>query len=240
MKHRFVIIIVTCLCFSCCKLFNLDDPSSISLNDIFILSASPDIIYANGYDRAKIMVSLVGDTKDGKKVTIKTDNGRFSSLPYGIDDKARSQTIEVNAINRKAEVYLISSTKVGAANVSASIEGFTQCASISFARYYPQRIKLSATSYELKANGNDTATLNVSLITKDDIGITSEGTRIILSALDLATMQDVKELYRETVSNERGEATFSICGRRTGLIKLTAYLYDYPQINDSVEIKFTQ
>jgi hypothetical protein len=217
---------------------NLEDPTKLAVEDLFVIDANPASVYANGLDRSKITLTLLGNPKSGLKVSFKTDFGRFSSLPYGIDEKSKSQAIEITAVNQVVDVFLVAGTKVGIATLSATIEGFSQSIDLPFLRYYPQRIKLSSNSYRLKSNGNDTAELTVQLIPQNEGAVVSEGTRIYIEAMDTATNQKKQELYREALSTANGEVKFSLSGRSIGNFKITAHVFNYPEIADSLEIEF--
>lgn len=232
------ILIIAALSTSNCK---LSDPDSLTLDQIMVFSddLKDASLYANGVNRLKISIILVGDTPDQQVVTFKTDAGNFSSNPANITPDKKVQEISIKAAGRIAEVFLISSIKVENATVSASINNFTIFTIIPFLRYYPARIILSSNSTRLKPDGNDTAQLTVELIPPNDVGKVSEGTRIIFTAEDVESGKTLPELYRESLS-EGGFARTAITGRVKGLVRITAVVADLRNISASILLEFAE
>jgi hypothetical protein len=235
----FIVIAVSLFCFSGCKVVELDDPGSLTIEDLIQVTPESTTVNANGVDRVKITATLKGDTPDGKKIIFKTDCGTFASIPEGAATSNNQQQIEINAVGKKAEVSIISSTDVKkVVTVSASVEGFTAFTSVEFVRVFPARIFLTSNVTLLKANGQDTATITATLVPPDNIGTVSKGARVIFDAIDKETGVVVSQLHREALSDSNGKASANFTSQQPGLMEITCSIEGQSEKSDPLLIEF--
>ncbi len=245
-----VVFLVFLLVLSAC----MENPRELSLNDIIIFFESeaesgdeltyPDLP-ADGVSKQLIRVRLVGDTPDSRKVTFKTDSGRFATVD-GTSSKENPKQLEVTAAGFLAEAYLISGTEVMENIITASVGGYTIPKSIYFSRVYPKRIWLNSTKTKVKPDGSDTATITIHLVPPDredtggNQGTVSEKTRLIIEAAEVGTGAEAPEFYREALSTANGTASVAMTSSRAVSIVLTIYVEDKPGISSTMLIEFAE
>lgn len=227
-----IFILVTGILFHSigCKLIELDDPETLTITDVIKIETTSSQVNANGVDKVTIIATLLGDTPDGQNVIFTTDAGTFASIPGSGTTSENQQQIEIKAVGKTAEVYLVSSIEVKEANVSASIEGYTVFTTIKFVRFYPERMYLTSNMSRLKADGQSTATLTATLIPPDNKGTVSKGTRVIFDAIDLDTNAPVPQLHREALSDENGQAAAQFASQQAGVMQITCSIDKRPDI----------
>lgn len=219
-----------------CKYTKLDDPGSLIIGDVLSIKPGSNQVKANGVDKVKITATLEGDTPDGKEVVFKTDTGTFASIPGTEGTSSSQQQIEIKAVNKQAEVFLVSSIEVKNANISASVENFTVFTIIEFVRVFPVRIYLTSNVTVAKANGQDTATLTAALIPPENKGTVSKGARVLFDAIDLNTGAAVPQLHREALSDKNGKATAQFTCQQPGRMQITCKIEGASDIDHNAVI----
>lgn len=219
----------------------LQNPDALTLNDVITieLPEGTTSLKANGVAKVAITATLQGDTPANSDITFRTDAGTFASIPP--ETTSNPQEITVKAAGRQVTVFLVSSTKVIEATVSASVGDFTAFTMVPFDRVNPARLVLMSNTTSLMADGNDTAMLTVMLIppeeTGEETGTVSEGTRVLFEATFEGTTTTLQDLDREALSNDIGIATTPLVGRQQGSIRITATV-EGTTAEDSVVIEF--
>jgi hypothetical protein len=221
-----------------CKKFELDDPNGLDISDVISIDASPGELKANGVDMLKVVATLQGDTPDGQEVTFKTDSGKFASLPTSGTSNKNPQEIKIKTAGRVAEAYLISSTEVKTAILSASVGDFITYTTVEFIRVLPESIMLTSDRITLDADGKSTANLTAILRPPDNIGIVSENTIIIFKATDNETGSEAPLLYREEKSDSTGKCKTSLISNQTGVFKITCFAEEAETVFSSIIITF--
>ena len=220
-----------------CKVLELEDPDSLTVEDVIEISAASEQVNANGVDGVSITATLMGDTPDGQNIVFRTDTGTFSG-----SNSSNPQEINLNAAGRKAEVFLISSTDVKEkVTVSASVSDYTDSTSIRFVRVFPVRIYLTGNVTQLPADGQNTAVLTAILVPPEDKGAVSKGARVIFEAVDANTGAAVAHLYREAlsiVSGGQGMASVNMTSQQPGLMQITCRVEDAPNVTATYLLEF--
>jgi len=222
----------------------LDDPTGLRLHDVITITAESDVVSlkADGVDRMLLTAQLMGETPDGSEVTFMTDAGRFAGISSATKTEDNLQQLKVKAVGRQASVYLISGTRVADATVSAKVGEYTAVTTVGFTRVDPARLVLESNTAKLKADGNDMASLTVTLVAPEvggeESGVVTEQTRVKFTAKIEGTNTSVDALRREAVSGSNGKATTTLVGRQAGVMRITATVDGLPEISDSVLLEF--
>jgi hypothetical protein len=218
---------------------NLEDPNGLSVDDMFSVSVEPRQISADGVSSAVVTITLRGDTPSGVEVLLRTDMGRFGSLPpESGGDATESQEFTIKITARSDQVALISGTKAGTAFISASIDDFTQFDTTTFTRVHPEQLKLTSNRSVADANGADRVTLTAKLHPSGYRGTVTEGTKVLFEARDTMTGLAIPELQREADSDGNGDAQAELFSSTSGHFEITAFVESDPSVRDSLTIQF--
>ncbi|MFV1884991.1 MAG: hypothetical protein ACMZ7B_10925 [Balneola sp.] len=219
----------------------LENPSSITLDEIIKIESAATEIFANGVSTVTITATLEGETPNGETITLKTDNGTFVGQEPNSSNNNGTE-LSIKAAPRLIQADLKSSTEVGEVTISATVGEYIAFTKVNFTRENPNRIFLESSATTLRANGNDAITLTANLIAPQDgngqIGTVSQGTRVLFLAKLDSTGSDLLALRRESLSNSSGKATAQLVGRTTGLVRIIATVENLPQVRDSIYVDF--
>jgi len=232
--QKIIYLAILSLFFNLLSCSKLDDPTSISTDNIITIKTEKDSILANGADKTLITAELKGDTPDGQTLTFKTDKGYFSGIPGSGTGNIQQFTLKSSA--RTASVYLVSSTEETDATVSVSVSDFLVFTTVEFKRISPSRIIISSNRFELPADGNSAAQLTVSLISPMDIGTVTEGTRILFTVENASTNVELTNLHMEALSDQNGVAKTSFVGTDKGQMRIIARVDKLDAIRDTILI----
>lgn len=217
---------------------HLDDPGSLTIDQIIRVETSKTEMLANGLERSRITAYLLGDTPDNLEIIFRASGGRFSGLPGSGSLDGNQQEFRVNAVNREASVDLIAGTESKVVTVTAWVDKFGDRVDINLLPSLPQEIELSADRTVVDADGNATVSLTAALLRIDRRERVSDGTRILFEAFDDTTRATIRQLRRSATSSN-GSATVSVVGNEARGVKFIARV-DSPlsDARDSLLVRF--
>ena len=180
MKVYLIFILILVSVSSCYKESDYTKPLS---PDLFKITAISNSILADSFSTAKITVEIPVESADSLlQITFKTTSGIFVDAGQKIITVKAKKTMD--GLSRIAEAILKSSNSVDTAVVSVELFDFKQSVKVYFAKSYPEKLQLFASTLSVKPANNSTGEVNIdALITKIN-GYPSVGNIIDLKGYD--------------------------------------------------------
>jgi hypothetical protein len=175
----------------------------------------PDSLPADGSSKSVITIKVLPDNKTDSinisaiGLNITTSNGTFAennAQMINIVPTYKLDTIS-NTKLLIAIVTLVSSTKVGSANLTIKYGGVETAKSINFYYVYPDKMKLSVSSFLVSPNFTNQDTLFAQLSSMS--GLPSQGTPLSLKVFDSSYVHEMGIFKTApTKTNAQGNGSF--------------------------------